>query len=161
MNCKIITVFSSKGGVGKTLVAVNLATAIALAKHKVLIIDLDLQAGQDIARMLNLVPSRAIVDLLPALGASNDAEIVRRQTAKHACGLDFLPVVSNTRQIGHVTPDNIKPFFQKAMNEYDFIVVDAGKSFTETLITVLDFSSLILLVATPDILEKSRTVTSV
>lgn len=152
MSCKTITVFSSKGGVGKTLVAVNLATALALAKHKVLIIDFDLQAGQDMARMLNLVPSRAIVDLLPALGTSNDAEIVRRQTTKHVCGLDFLPVVSNTRQIGHVTPDNIKPFFQKAMEEYDFIVVDAGKSFTETLITVLDFSSLILLVATPDIL---------
>ena len=153
MSCKTITVFSSKGGVGKTLVAVNVATALALAKHKVLIIDFDLQAGQDMARMLNLMPSRAILDLLPALGASSsDAEAIRRHATKHACGLDFLPVVSNTRQIGHVTPDNIKPFFQKAMDEYDFIVVDAGKSFTETLITVLDFSSLILLVATPDIL---------
>ncbi len=152
MSCKTITVFSSKGGVGKTLVAVNLATALAQAKHKVLIVDFDLQAGQDMARMLNLTPSRAIVDLLPALRATNDAETVRRHATKHACGLDFLPIVSNTRQIGHVTPDNIKPFFQKAMDEYDFIVVDAGKSFTETLITVLDFSSLILLVATPDIL---------
>ncbi len=153
MNCKIITVFSSKGGVGKTLIAVNLATALTQARHKVLIVDFDLQAGQDMARMLNLMPGRAIVDLFPILGTSGaDPEIIRRQATKHACGLDFLPIVSNTRQIGHVTPDNIKPFFQKAMGEYDFIVVDAGKSFTETLVTVLDFSSLILLVATPDIL---------
>lgn len=152
MNCKIITVFSSKGGVGKTLVAVNLATALALAKHKVLIIDLDLQAGQDMARMLNLMPNQAIVDLFPTLGTSSSPDMIHRNATRHSSGLDFLPVVSNTLQIGHVTPDNIKPFFDKAMTEYDFIIIDAGKSFTETLITVLDFSSLILLVATPDIL---------
>ena len=152
MSCKTITVFSSKGGVGKTLIAVNLATALALAKHKVLLVDLDLQAGQDMARMLNLEPNRAIVDLFPVLENSNDPEVISRSVAKHSCGLDFLPVVSNTRQIGHVTPDNIKPFFQRAMASYDFVVVDAGKAFTETLITVLDFSNLILLVATPDIL---------
>ena len=51
-----------------------------------------------------------------------------------------------------MTPDNIKPFFQKAMDEYDFIVVDAGKSFTETLITVFGFFEPYPLVATPDIL---------
>ena len=88
MSCKTITVFSSKGGVGKTLVAVNVATALALAKHKVLIIDFDLQAGQDMARMLNLMPSRAILDLLPALGASSsDAEVMspaRDQTCLQA-----------------------------------------------------------------------------
>lgn len=152
MSCKTITVFSSKGGVGKTLVAVNLATSLALAKHKVLLIDFDFQAGQDMARMLNLSPHSAIVDIFSVLEASDDLQIISQYAAKHSSGLEFLPVVGNTRQIGHVAPDNIKPFFRKAVAAYDFIVVDGGKSFTETLITVLDYSNLIFLVATPDIL---------
>jgi len=70
MNSKTITVFSNKGGVGKTFVTVNLATALALAKKKVLLIDLDFQAGQDMARMLNLSPVNAIVDIFPAFKRS-------------------------------------------------------------------------------------------
>ncbi len=152
MDCKTITVFSTKGGVGKTFVAVNLATALALAKHKVLLVDFDFHAGQDMARMLNIFPPHVIVDLFPVLESSDDPDLIRKHAAKHSSGLDFLPVVSNTRQIGHVTPDNIKPFFRRAVASYDYIVVDAGKSFTETMITVLDYSNLIFLVGTPDIL---------
>jgi septum site-determining protein MinD len=152
MSCKTITVFSNKGGVGKTFIAVNLATAIVRAKYKVLLIDFDFQAGQDMARMLNLLPKNAVVDLLPVLDAADDPEIIKEYVSYHSSGLHFLPVVKNTKQIGHVTPGNIKPFFKKATQVYDYIIIDAGKSLNETLVTVFDYSNLILLVATPDIL---------
>jgi len=152
MSCKVITVFSNKGGVGKTFIAVNLATAIVRAKSKVLLVDFDFQAGQDMARMLNLLPRNSIVDLLPALGTSDNPEIIKEYVAQHSSGLDFLPVVKNTQQIGHATPDNIKPFFKEATKAYDYVIIDAGKSLNETLVTVFDYSNLILLVATPDIL---------
>lgn len=155
MNAKTITVFSSKGGVGKTLLTVNLATALALSKQRVLLLDLDFLAGQDMARMLNLAPRNSIVDVFPALeltGTSEQEGIIQQHAAKHTSGLDFLPAVKTTRQIGLITPDNIKLFFKKATMEYNYILVDGGKSFTETLVTVLDYSNLILLVATPDIL---------
>lgn len=152
MSCKTITVFSNKGGVGKTFVSVNLATSLALAGHKVLLVDLDFQAGQDMARMLNLSPRYAVVDIFAELEKTDNPEIIRKHAAAHSCGLHFFPAVKTTRQIGHITPDNIKPFFKKASQVYDYILVDAGKSFSETLITVFDYSNLILLVATPDIL---------
>ncbi len=152
MNSKTITVFSNKGGVGKTFVTVNLATTLAIAKKKVLLIDLDFQAGQDMARMLNLSPASAIVDVFPALEAAGDADIIQEYATAHSCGLHFLPVVKNTQHIGRVTPETIKLFFKKAAASYDYILVDAGKSLNETLVTVFDYSNLILLVATPDIL---------
>jgi len=152
MSSKVITVFSNKGGVGKTFVAVNIATAIIRAKSKVLLVDFDLQAGQDMARMLNLLPRNAVIDLLPALGTPESSEIIKEYVAKHSSGLHFLPVVKNTQQIRHATPDNIKAFLKKATEVYDYIIIDAGKSLNETLVTVFDYSNLILLVATPDIL---------
>ena len=152
MDGKTITIFSNKGGVGKTFVSVNMATALALAGHRTLLVDLDFHAGQDMARMLNLAPRHALVNLLPEIEKSESTEIIKKFVISHSSGLDFLPAVIQAKQIGHITAENIKPFFRKATQVYDYIIVDAGKSFSETLLTVLDNSSLILLVATPDVL---------
>ena len=152
MACKVISIFGNKGGVGKTFVTVNLATSLTLAEYKVLIIDLDFQAGQDMARMLNISPRQSIADLLSHLETSDDPGFIKRYASVHSSGLHLLPAAKNTKQISLITPDNIKLFFKRAMDSYDYILVDAGKSFDENLITVLDYSNLILLVATPDIL---------
>lgn len=149
---KTITVFSNKGGVGKTFVAVNMAAALALKGQRVLIVDMDFQAGQDMARMMNLAPQHSLVDFLTQSEAEADANTIKKFVISHSSGLDFLPAVAHMRQVGHITPDNIKPFFKKVSTIYDFIIIDAGNSFSETMITVLDCSNLILVVATPDIL---------
>ena len=149
---KTITVFSNKGGVGKTFVAVNMAAALALKGQRVLIVDMDFQAGQDMARMMNLAPQHSLVDFLTQNEAEADANTIKKFVISHSSGLDFLPAVAHMRQVGHITPDNIKPFFKKVSTIYDFIIIDAGNSFSETMITVLDCSNLILVVATPDIL---------
>lgn len=157
MKSRTIAVFSNKGGVGKTFISVNLSVSLALAGHKVLLVDLDFQAGQDMARMLNLVPRYSMVDLIPELEKPNQVEVIKKHVATHACGLDFLPGVTHTRQIGHITPDNIKPFLKAAAANYDYVIIDVGKAFSETLITIFDNSNLILLVATPDILAVYQT----
>jgi pilus assembly protein CpaF len=151
MSCKIITVFSNKGGVGKTFISVNTAAALATKGQQVLLVDLDFQAGQDMARMLNLSAGHSLVDLL-AEDKDGASFNLRKYVTKHVSGLDFLPGISHLRQAGHITADNIRPFFKKAATSYDFIIIDAGNMFSETLISVLDSSNLILLPATPDIL---------
>lgn len=152
MSCKVITVFSNKGGVGKTFVAVNIAAALALKGRRVLAIDLDLQAGQNMSRMFSLAPAYSLVDLLTTIKGEESNEIVKRFVTSHSSGLDFLPVVNNLRQTGHLTADNVRLFFKKAVALYDYIIIDADKTFSETLISTLDNSNLILLVTTPDIL---------
>jgi septum site-determining protein MinD len=152
MSAKTITIFSNKGGVGKTFIAVNMATAMALTGKRVMLMDMDFQAGQDMARMLNVSPRYSVADLLAILENSREADVIKRYASMHSSGLHFIPAVKTTKQIGYITPDTIKPFFKRAGDEYDYIIIDGGKSFSETLVATLDESNLILLVATPDIL---------
>ncbi|MBP9855481.1 MAG: Flp pilus assembly complex ATPase component TadA [Candidatus Omnitrophica bacterium] len=153
MDCKVITIFSSKGGVGKTLTAVNLAAALSKSESKVLLIDLDFQAGQDMARMLNLTARNSIVDIISLLQQGKDDFDIGQHIVKHSNSLHFIPAVKNNNQIGYLTPDNVKPFFSAAKKQYEYIIIDAGRSFSEILISALDFTNLILLVATPDVLS--------
>ncbi len=152
MDAKTITVFSNKGGVGKTFICANLASALAMAGKRVLLLDLDFQAGQDMARMLTLAPRYALVNLLSVIEKVEDPGVIKKFVISHSCGLDFLPAVLNVRDAGLVVPENIKLFFRKARAAYEYIIVDGGKAFSETMLAVLDHSNLILLAATPDIL---------
>ncbi|MDE2028463.1 MAG: Flp pilus assembly complex ATPase component TadA, partial [Candidatus Omnitrophica bacterium] len=151
MAAKIITIFGNKGGVGKTFIAVNTAAALALRGRKVLVLDLNLQASQDMSRMLNLPPTNCLVDVLAGLEKPGD--VIRQMCIAHASGLHFLPAVKSPKQIGHITSDNLRLFFKKAVNLYDCIIVDGGSTFSESFISVLDCSNLIFLVGTPDILS--------
>lgn len=152
MRAKTITIFGNKGGVGKTFISVNLGTALALAGKRVMLMDMDFQAGQDMARMMNVSPRFSVADMLKVFETSKETDLIKRHAAQHSSGLHFVPVVKTTQQISSITPDTIKPFFKRANEEYDYIIIDGGKSFTETLVTALDESNLIFLVATPDIL---------
>ena len=152
MESKIIPVFSNKGGVGKTFVSVNLATAFALAGRRALLLDLDFQAGHDMARMLNLTPDQSLVELLSSIQADANPEIIKKFVISHSSGLDFLPAVRQAQQISHMTSEKVKLFFKKASTVYDYVIVDVGQSFSDTMLTVLDHSNIILLVATPDVL---------
>src|SRR5580765_4652383 len=87
---RLVTVFSPKGGTGKTVTATNLGAS--LAKHwgkRALLLDLDLQFG-DAAIMLGIEPDKTIYDLVTAPGEL-DSEKLAGYTTRHASGLDILP----------------------------------------------------------------------
>jgi septum site-determining protein MinD len=158
MISKVITIFSNKGGVGKTFIGVNIASALALKGKKVLIVDLNLQASQDMARMLNLSITHCLVDVLADMEGS--ADMIKKNIIEHSSGLHFLPGIKSPRQIGHITADNLRLFFKKASSQYEYIIVDGGSAFTEIFISILDSTNLILLVGTPDILAVYQVKTS-
>jgi len=152
MNGKTAVIFSTKGGVGKTFVALNLAVQLVLKKKKVLLLDFDLQAGQDLARTIGVKATRSIVDLCLDDEAMEDPRAIANHVLKHASGVDFLPCVAQIDETTKIDQDKIRHFLKNCTKFYDYVVVDGGKVFNETLITVLDQSNLILLVATPDVL---------
>jgi pilus assembly protein CpaF len=159
---KIISLFSTKGGVGRTFIATNLAVSLARrAKgRKVLLLDMDQDLPMDMARLLNLKPQRALSRLFTAENKDSYsfAELKECIIHHHASGIDFSPLVLHSLELRGIDLD--EKTFAAVLNdfgrEYDFIVTDIGRTITGLLITFLEKTNLILLTVNPDMLSVSQ-----
>ncbi|MFA5177731.1 MAG: ATPase, T2SS/T4P/T4SS family [Candidatus Omnitrophota bacterium] len=149
-----IVIFSTKGGVGKTLLATNLACSLAKEQgQKVCLVDLDLQAVGDMARMLDLKVDRSMVELIQSLKKQPSEFKIGDFLIHSYMGLDLLCGVTKPQQAPHLKPENVKEVLNLLDKDYDYMIVDAGKSFSDLLLSVLNQANLIILVITPDILS--------
>ena len=147
---RIITVFSPKGGTGKTVMSTNLATAFA--KHggkRTLLLDLDLQFG-DAAIMLGIEPDKTIYDLVVAPGEL-DPEKLAGYTTRHAAGVDVLPAPIRPEDAELVTEAKLARLLEVARESYDVIVVDTSPFFHGPMLATLDSTDELLLVCGLDV----------
>jgi len=155
-----IVIFSTKGGVGKTLIAANMAVSLAKSELKrVCVIDLDTHVAQDMARVLNLKPQKALVDLIQLIKVRPE-QFKKEDYIVHnsAFGIDFLAGVLRPQQSPHIELDKLRLVLNDLLAQYyDYIVIDAGKSFSELFVNILNQANLILFVVTPDILSIYQT----
>src|SRR5947207_6363080 len=147
---KIVTVFSPKGGTGKTVMATNLATACAKFEgRKTLLLDLDLQFG-DAAIMLGVEPEKTIFDLVVAPGEL-DSEKLSGYTTHHPCGLEILPAPLRPEDAELVTEAKLARLLDVASHSYDAIVVDTSPFFHGPMLATLDRTQDLLLVCGMDV----------
>jgi len=155
---KLIVIFSTKGGVGKTLIATNLAVSLAKTQaRRVCLVDLDLQGLGDMARMLYLNPQKTMVDLIHSLKNHPQGFKKADFMTSSSLDIDFIPGVLKPQQAPHLEPHMIKEALNLLDKDYDYIIVDAGKNFSEVFVSILNQANLILLVVTPDILSIYQT----
>ncbi|TML53723.1 MAG: MinD/ParA family protein [Actinobacteria bacterium] len=147
---RLVTVFSPKGGTGKTVTATNLGTS--LAKHwgkRALLLDLDLQFG-DAAIMLGIEPEKTIYDLVTAPGEL-DSEKLAGYTTRHASGLDVLPAPLRPEDAELVTEAKLARLLEVARESYDVIVVDTSPFFHGPMLATLDRTDELLLLCGLDV----------
>jgi pilus assembly protein CpaE len=147
---RVATVFSPKGGIGKTVVSTNLAASFAkYHKNRVLLLDLDLQFG-DAAIMLGIEPEKTIYDLVVAPGEL-DSEKLAGYTTAHPCGLDILPAPIRPEDAELVTEGKLARLLEVARSSYDTIVVDTSPFFHGPMLATLDRTDVLLLLCGLDI----------
>ena len=147
---KVISVFSPKGGVGKTTIAVNLALALTeKGARRVCLVDLDLAFG-DVAITMQLFPSHSIEQ---AIGSeeSIDVELLDGLLTRHQDSLMVLaaPPHPDTRE--RVSPLLVSRIIRTLRETFDYVVVDMAPAFDEVVLTALDETDEVVLVATLDV----------
>jgi pilus assembly protein CpaE len=147
---QIITVFSTKGGVGKTSIATNLAISLAEeTRKKVVIMDLDLQFG-DVAVMLNIIPKRTITEIIQDINQM-DSELLEGYLISHPTGVKVLPSPTRPEYAELITGSHVEKILGVLKQNYDYIVIDTPHFFHDTTLTALDLCHQILMVVSLDL----------
>ena len=145
---QVITVFGTKGGVGKTTIAVNLAMLLAKNKKKVALIDLDLQFG-DVSIFLNLTPRRTISELSQE-GNELDISLIESYLISHISGARVLPAPGRPEYAELITPRHVETIINQLKLYYEYIIIDTPPTFNETNLSAIDLSNQILLALSMD-----------
>lgn len=146
---KVVTVFSAKGGVGKTTFSTNLSAYLASTGSRVLVVDLDLAFG-DVAISLQLLPQNSIMDLVGMAGHLDESGLASVVT-RHESGLDAACAPAEPSDADRIPGTTVSELLRVAKRNYDFIVVDTPPAFTEHVLAAFDNSDLLVLIATLDI----------
>jgi len=152
---RLVCVLGPKGGTGKTLTSTNLATALALAGQKVLVIDLDLQFG-DVALCLGLPPEKTMYDLAISPGGLDEDKLAD-YVMTHDTGVDVLLAPARPDQASALTIDLLRDVLVVARRTYDFVIADTPPGFTAEVIATIDASSDLVMVGTLDSLSLKNT----
>lgn len=151
LNARMISVFSTKGGVGKTTIATNIAVGLYKKTNaKIIIIDLDLQFG-DVLLMMNKEPSSTIIDFIENCDEYNYENL--KEYLHDFEGVDILSSPSSPEFAEFISPEHINQIIEIVKNEYQYIIFDHPNSFTDTSLVALDASDTILLVSTMDVVS--------
>ena len=147
---KLLTVFSPKGGVGKSVLACGLAVDVARRDGRsALLVDLDLQFG-DAAIMMGVDPERTIYDVVTTSGEL-DPEKLAGYVLSHPSGVDILPAPVRPEDAELVGEDRVGRLLDVAKEAYDVVIVDTPAFFQATTLATLDRTDRLMLVAGLDI----------
>ena len=139
----VVAVFSPKGGVGRTTIAVNLAVAAATLGRKVALMDAAFQFG-DVGVLLNLNPkNKSIADLLPEIEAG-EPESIDTFVIDHSSGIRVLLAPPSPEQAELISAPSVRRVVERLRTDHDLVIVDCPAAFNDATLAILDSADLIL-----------------
>jgi pilus assembly protein CpaE len=146
---KVITVFSSKGGCGKTFLATNLAFALAATGGgEVALVDLDLHFG-DVAIMLQLFPAHTIQDAANTTGL--DTMALKSLLTHHRQGIWALLAPTEPTVADTISPQAVATILKLLRENFDYVVIDTPAAFSDQVLSAFDESDAIAMLASLDV----------
>lgn len=147
---RIIAVFGTKGGVGKTTLSVNLAIALQRkTKARVALFDADFFFG-DIALHLNLRPATTIIDLVDRF-EQLDPELIERIMITHNSGVRVLLSPTQPEDAERVKPEHIAALLKSLSEMYNYVIVDCHPNYDDKNLTILEKADDIMFVVRPEL----------
>ncbi len=151
VRCKAIGFFGGKGGTGKTTIAVSVASQLARAGKRVMLVDLDLQFG-DVLMALDLDTKNSIVDLVQDRGGIT-IENINSFSVEHGTGMSVLCAPKSSEYAEFVTAAHVEKIIDIMRPYYEYIVIDLPSSFNDTTITACENCEEIFLVYNNEMLS--------
>ncbi|MBV9100221.1 MAG: response regulator [Candidatus Dormibacteraeota bacterium] len=143
----VIALFSGKGGVGKTLLATNLAVALANETNaRVALLDLDLQFG-DVGVMLALNHSRSVTDVVEA-GEGLEAEMFNDILGTGPGNVRVMLAPISPELADLITADHVRVVLAELRKSFDYVVVDTATHLSEFNLEVIEMAQRILVITT-------------
>lgn len=147
---RTFAVYSPRGGVGVSTVAINMAIELrAEAGEKVLLVDGKLFFGH-LDVMLNIRARNTIADLVPHANLL-DPGLIGDVVVEHTSGIDVLLSPNDVQVAQGMRAEDLFNIMNGIKKAYGYIVIDAGSSLSENTVTMMDAADRILLVTSPDL----------
>lgn len=155
-NGEIISVFSAKGGTGKSIIAFNFALKLSKEEeNKVLLIDGDFLFG-DVGVLVDEKPIKTIENIIDDM-AFESYTIMKEYITSTNYNIDTLLAPRRPESAEKITKTNIEEIIDIVKKEYDYIIIDLGTNYNNTTLTFLDISDQIYLITLMDLMSIKNT----
>lgn len=146
---RVVTVFSPKGGVGKTTMTVNLALALTALGSRVCVVDLDLAFG-DVAITVQVIPAHTIAD---AAGLEDrvDWQLLEGLLTSHPSGLQLLAAPTQPEGRDRISPTLVRRIVSTLRHRFDHVIIDTPPGFDDQVLGAFDETDECVIVATLDV----------
>jgi pilus assembly protein CpaE len=155
----VITIAGAKGGIGKSVISVNLAIALRQETSRaVVVVDADTEFG-DVATLLDLRPAATLAELLTHYDQL-DRESIRTFLTPHASGVNVLAAPTESEVWDRCTPEMLKHIIDLLAQTCDFLVVDTRGSIDPIVRACIEVATLTLLVTSGEVSSIRNTATA-